>query len=295
MQVYLTYSRHDGEPAAELLAQRLRSGGFDVIWNITIPVTEPSWADTIINTIDNADLIIILVTPQLTDHRSRIQKNEAAFAHSLNKPILPVIVHPDASLPFYLLNLNAVDASVDFETQGIEKVIHHLKTVPIGTETSDTEEQATTIAQDVTGEARNRILSNDSTARVFIAYSRKQRSIAKELSEMLIRNGKAVFWDAKIKAGAIWRQTVQKALDAATHIIVIWTPDAALSDEVEREVSYALSERKVIVPILSKEIPKLPYHLHGLHYIILHDDVGTIEANLIEAIERHEVEDDLFS
>ncbi len=40
----------------------------------------------------------------------------------------------------------------------------------------------------------------------------------------------------------------------------------------------------MIVPILSKEIPRLPYHLHGLHYIVLDDNLTAIEADLLKAI-----------
>jgi hypothetical protein len=63
---------------------------------------------------------------------------------------------------------------------------------------------------------------------------------------------------------------------------------------VEREVSYALAERKVIVPILSKEIPKLPYHLHGLHYIVLNDNLETIQAELLKAIGQFSEDEDLW-
>lgn len=92
----------------------------------------------------------------------------------------------------------------------------------------------------------------------------------------------------------MWRQTIQKALDDTTHLVVLWTSEAASSDEVEREVSYALAERKVIVPILGKEVPKLPYHLHGLHYIVLEDDVSKLENELLKAIDEHAIDEDIW-
>ena len=91
----------------------------------------------------------------------------------------------------------------------------------------------------------------------------------------------------------MWRQTIQRALDDASHVVVLWTPDAAQSDEVEREVSYALAEKKVIIPLLSREIPKLPYHLYSLHYIVLDEDMEMIEAELLHAIAQFS-EDDLW-
>ena len=77
-------------------------------------------------------------------------------------------------------------------------------------------------------------------------------------------------------------------------MVVIWTTEAAQSNEVEREVSYALAEHKVIVPLLSKEIPKLPYHLHGLHYIVLQDDLAKIEEPLLDAIAKFADDEDIW-
>jgi hypothetical protein len=63
---------------------------------------------------------------------------------------------------------------------------------------------------------------------------------------------------------------------------------------VEREVSYALRKGKIIVPILSKEIPELPYHLDGLHYIVLEDDLNNIEADLLKAIAQFSDAEDIW-
>jgi hypothetical protein len=64
--------------------------------------------------------------------------------------------------------------------------------------------------------------------------------------------------------------------------------------ENECVAGYALAERKVIVPILSKEIPKLPYHLHGLHYIVLEDNLLAIEADLLKAIAQYSEDEDIW-
>ena len=50
----------------------------------------------------------------------------------------------------------------------------------------------------------------------------------------------------------------------------------------------------MIVPILSKEIPKLPYHLHGLHYIVLEEDLSKIEVDLLKAIAQFSADEDIW-
>ncbi|MBC7869932.1 MAG: toll/interleukin-1 receptor domain-containing protein, partial [Chitinophagaceae bacterium] len=204
-----------------------------------------------------------------------------------NKRILPVWI--EKNVPEYPLleHLEHIDISSAIN-MGLEEISQRLHNPAIQL----TNEPIPT--PDEIAEHKQRALIAPSTERIFLAYSRKQAIIAKELYELLVRRDKAVFYDAKIHAGATWRQTIQKALDDATHLVVIWTPDAAQSDEVEREVSYALAERKVIVPILSKEIPKLPYHLHGLHYIILKEDIKSLEAELLKAIGQHSDDEDIW-
>ncbi len=235
--------------------------------------------------LDRAALLLVLVSPAF--EHSHGMAREIIYAQSHGKPILPVIIEP-AELPYSLLGTNYIDISVDFEA-GLPLIAERIEQMDLPETTGPThgnntvrKKLAATLDQEIPIE------------RVFIAYSHKQRPLAKQIYDLLIGNGKAVFYDQKLKAGATWRQTIQKALDDATHVVVIWTPDAAQSDEVEREVSYALAERKVIVPILSKEIPRLPYHLHGLHYIVLDEDLRMIEQLLLQAIAQFAADEDIW-
>jgi hypothetical protein len=245
-----------------------------------------NWKSDTKKIIENSDLVMVIVSPQYFDNAVGAQEQELAIKQGV--PIIymqiqsiPVGIQFPEGIRFEpLLDLRNFDRS-SWETP----IIEFLKDWRKSGESDQPRE---------TKEIAHELALAELPDRIFIAYSHKQKHLAQELDELLRTNGKAVFWDTKIKAGAVWRQTIQKALEDATHVIVIWTIDAASSDEVEREVSYALAKRKTIVPILSKDLPELPYHLYGLHYIVLEDDLKKIEAGLLAAIARTTDEDDLW-
>jgi len=235
--------------------------------------------------IESADALIVLITAN--SHRSRGLAQETVYAVSQGIPVVAVQVETDARVPFGLLSHDVLDVSGLATDEAAAQIAREVERTIAAREAED----GVRIGDQIRATARQVFQEDHPIARVFIAYSRKQRSIARALSELLAKRGQLHFWDAKIHAGATWRQTIQRALDDCTHLLVIWTKDAAQSDEVEREVSYALAEGKVIIPILSRDIPKLPYQLHGFHYIVLPEDIASIEDEIISAIESIPNED----
>ncbi|HLV36296.1 MAG TPA: toll/interleukin-1 receptor domain-containing protein [Spirillospora sp.] len=289
MNIFVSYRRESLEKVraiVEFLQQRGHT-----VWAYYKDVPEALRADQDkrhtmkIEALDRADVVLVLVSSQF--EQSHGMAREIIYAQSHGKPVLPVIIEP-AELPYSLLGTPYLDISADFEA-GLAQIAERIEQTSLTRRPEIVHNHA---------DRRRRLAEKlDQEApieRVFIAYSHRQRALAQQLYELLISHGKAVFYDQKLKAGASWRQTIQKALDDATHVLVIWTSDAAQSDEVEREVSYALAERKVIVPVLSKDIPRLPYHLHGLHYIVLEDDLTHIEEPLLQAIGQYAADEDIW-
>lgn len=288
MRVFLSYPYQD-EQKARGITKELQAAGFDV-WTFFAKVPQGTdYASTQIliqNAIEETDIMLILTSSHT--RRSRGIQREIVYAQNRGVQLLALIV--DEGSPFDLLPLNLLNADqFDLTQSDLKELVRLLKS-----QITHNIPERPPVSESQLEQDRKRILSDVPMARIFIAYSHHQRHLAKDLAELLIGHGKAIFYDAKIKAGASWRQTIQRALDDATHVVVIWTPDAANSDEVEREVSYALAKGKVIVPILGKEIPELPYHLHGLHYIVLADNLAQIEGMLLKAIEQFSGDEDIW-
>lgn len=281
MKIYLSFSRKDGNKNAEIVTSSFKDAGHEVITDVDVKTSEPMWAKLISRQLNEVDIVLAIITQGATT-KSRVGV-ETSYAQYIKKSI--IVFHPDSSaeIPYHLLGYEIIKGSPN-QKDTISRLLEQ-----INKQTNRIRDFSDSGTASISSSA---ILTVElSGQKVFIAYSRKQRYIAQDISDLLSHNGKPHFWDAQIKAGATWRQTIQKALDDCTHLIVIWTEDAAESDEVEREVSYALAEGKIIIPILSKDIPKLPYHLHGFHYVVLEDDLNTIEDAIIKAIENYSDDD----
>jgi len=293
MDIFISYSRVD-RIAAKLIANELIANGFTVWLDVDGIAGGSNWLEEIERAIASASSIIVLLSA--TSIESKFVLQEIYYAYGLKKLILPILLGdinwPD--IPLILSRIQFLDLRQGVTDAGISKLLAALESHELDKLLQFPPSSAPVPSADEIKKEEEKVKNSPLPHRVFIAYSRRQRSNAFELAELLTRNGKAVFYDAKIRAGALRRKKIQKALDDATHLVVLWTQDAASSDEVEREVSYALSEHKVIVPLLSKDIPKLPYHLHGLHYIVFSDDLSSIEVDLLKAIDHFSDSEDLW-
>jgi predicted nucleotide-binding protein len=284
MRLFLSFAIEDLD-FTRTVADALETAGHSVIIDMGGIPGGNNWRTEVGRAIHHSDWFVVIYSVSHKDSLKR--KLEFIFALSNEIPILYVLTEPTEMIGDEVSRV--IDISLN-PLHNIGKITEFFLNPPSirrGMNSWEAAEQAARETQEM--------MSVHLPERVFIAYSRKQRTLAKDLHDLLVANGKAVFWDAKLRAGAVWRQMIQKALDDSTHVVVLWTPDAAESDEVEREVSYALAERKRVIPILNGEIPKLPYHLHGLHYVVLEADVKALEKDLIAAIEGFSGGEDLYS
>lgn len=94
---------------------------------------------------------------------------------------------------------------------------------------------------------------------VFICYSRTDERFVIDLATKLKNVGVPVWldqWD--IPDGANWDKTIEDAIISCPKLIVVLSPAAVESDEVQSEWHKALKEKKKVIPILYKtcEIPR---------------------------------------
>ncbi len=85
---------------------------------------------------------------------------------------------------------------------------------------------------------------------VFISYSRKDRTYARNLANDLRKRGFEVWIDDRIDYGDRWWRTIDQAICTGAAFIVVMTPDAQESEWVEREILLAQREQKPIFPLL---------------------------------------------
>jgi hypothetical protein len=130
MHVFISYAKKDTHEIALDLARTLHSRPNLTAWMDKVLVAGDSWAAQIQDEISRADLVMVLLSPDINRPRSAMSGGsfvikEINYAQSLHKPILPVMVMP-THLPVQIADLQYIDLSSDYDS-GKAQLITHLR------------------------------------------------------------------------------------------------------------------------------------------------------------------------
>lgn len=104
-------------------------------------------------------------------------------------------------------------------------------------------------------------------ADVFISYAREDQTLARVLARGLEGKGFSVWWDRKIPAGNVFDTAIERELESAKSVIVLWSIHSVASEWVKSEAARA-AERGVLVPALV-DMATLPLEFRRRHTIDL--------------------------
>jgi hypothetical protein len=93
-------------------------------------------------------------------------------------------------------------------------------------------------------------------ADIFISYSSEDRDRAAQLAHVLDGFGWTVWWDRQIIIGQVFDHAIERELDNAKSVIVLWSKHSVASEWVKNEAAVA-AERGVLLPATIEEV-KLP-------------------------------------
>jgi hypothetical protein len=115
---------------------------------------------------------------------------------------------------------------------------------------------------------------------VFISYAQKAPRATIALAHRLEKLGYAVWWDKGLLAGQKFDNTIREKLGEAGAIIVIWTPEAAVSDYVKLEAGIGLfTDKLVTLRVSDVRVEDIPIIFQPMHTIDV-DDIGGIVSAL---------------
>jgi hypothetical protein len=98
---------------------------------------------------------------------------------------------------------------------------------------------------------------------IFISYKREDQPTARQLADALEKEGWDVWWDPKLRAGDHFDDVIEKALNEAKCVIVLWSAGSLQSRYVRDEATFAL-ERNKLVPIAIENV-ELPFRFSSVH------------------------------
>ena len=122
----------------------------------------------------------------------------------------------------------------------------------------------------------------------FFSYSRHDSEFVLKLARDLRVAGSAVWLDQlDIPPGERWDSTIEKALATSSNLLVILSPESVDSTNVMDEVSFALEEKKRVIPVLYRDC-KIPFRLRRLQYIDLRVDYEKGLAELVPMLKSQD-------
>jgi hypothetical protein len=90
-------------------------------------------------------------------------------------------------------------------------------------------------------------------ADIFISYSRKEARPTRDVAAFLTSEGYMVWWDLDLVPGDRVAEIIERELNAADAVIVIWTNDAVVSDWVISEAEHGRRQGKLI-PLKTRDL-----------------------------------------
>lgn len=118
----------------------------------------------------------------------------------------------------------------------------------------------------------------------FISYSREDSEFARRLAEDLKAAGTSVWLDQlDIAPGQRWAKAVEDALNDCPRMLVILSPSSANSTNVDDEVSFALDEKKTVIPVIYRDC-KTPFRLRPFQYVDFRSDYNLGLKQLLQTL-----------
>jgi TIR domain len=125
----------------------------------------------------------------------------------------------------------------------------------------------------------------DAMHTIFFSYARSDAPFVLKVANGLRAERRRVWVDQlDIAKGARWDEEVENALKSCSCLMVVLSPTSVKSQNVLDEVSYALDEKRTVLPILLQAV-SIPFRLKRLQYIDFTGDFDAAYGQLLAALD----------
>jgi hypothetical protein len=124
----------------------------------------------------------------------------------------------------------------------------------------------------------------------FISYSRKdwEGFVSKLVSDLSNESQKVWLDQDYIVGGDDWMDAIGEALEVCDTLLLVLSPEALTSRYVKMEYRHFFRQEKPIIPILYRQVGKMPFELASLHYLdFTQGDRKDALSKLLKVLSRH--------
>jgi adenylate cyclase len=97
-------------------------------------------------------------------------------------------------------------------------------------------------------------------ADVFISYARSDEGVARRVAKALGAAGLDVWWDADLPAHRAYTDVIERNLEEAKAVLVLWSKAAAASQWVRAEADFGRNKGKLVQAQLDGTLPPMPFN-----------------------------------
>jgi TIR domain len=102
-------------------------------------------------------------------------------------------------------------------------------------------------------------------ADIFLSYCRRDRERVATVARGLEASGRSLWWDPKLASGGDYAMEIEREIDAASCVVVAWSPAARDSLWVRAEANAALDQNKIVQ--IAYDGARLPLPFTMLHFL----------------------------
>lgn len=119
--LFVSYARND-ETFARWLVKNLRNRGANVWLDVDSIPLAIKWQDAIQQALDSSQAMLVIISPD--SMQSKNVGDEWQYYHSVNRPIIPILLKIPEAFPFQLMHIQRIDFSQEEQR---EESLHRLE------------------------------------------------------------------------------------------------------------------------------------------------------------------------
>lgn len=123
-------------------------------------------------------------------------------------------------------------------------------------------------------------------ADIFLSYAREDQAVARRVARALQTAGFELWWDADLPAHRAYSEVIERNLEEAKAVVVLWSATAGKSQWVRAEADFARNAGKLVQANIDGTLPPMPFNqiqcanLHGWRSGTSHPGWAKLQASV---------------